>query len=397
MAKALQGLKVLDFSRALNGPFCASLLRELGAEIIKVEMPEVGDLSRGVPPFTRSGESSIFINLNRGKKSITLNLKSEKGCQIARELVQKVDVLLENFSPGVMDRLGLSYEELSKLNPRLIYASSSGYGHTGPRRFEPVFDAIAQAMGGMMSITGQPGGLPTKVGSSVADLLTGSFTTISILAALKYREQTGEGQMIDISMQDCVWLITAIEQSPGYFQENKIPQRLGTSISYAAPQNDYQAKDGRVILMVGPFGHWESILHIMGRDDLIGAEKYASHTARVDHRDEVDALIEEWTKTKNVDEILNELREAHVPCCPLPSFDQVANDPQLLSRDMIVEIDQPGSGKFKTPGSVFKLSKTPGDPLAVGPSLGEHNHEIYCNVLGYDEEQIKKLADEGVI
>ena len=397
MAKALDDIKVLDFTRFMAGPACSMVLAEFGAEVIKVEIPGGGDGMRGTPPFTKGLESGFFIGVNRGKKSVTLNLVSEKGCQIAKDLAKKVDVVVENFSPGVMDRLGLGYEELSKINPKLIYASVSGFGHTGPRNSEPVYDVIAQAMGGLISVTGFPDGPPTTVGPSIADSMGGFYAAMAILAALHYRKKTGEGQRIDISMQDCVWSVTAMQYAPGYFLNNEVPKRLGTGIPGSVPYGIYPAKDDHIIIAVVTIGQWESLLRVMGREDLIGVPKYSTQGERTNHRDEIDAMVSEWTKTKSVKEILNALTNVSVPCSLLPTFDEVANDPQLLSREMIVEVEQPISGKVKVPGSVFKMSKTPGDVKLPAPFLGEHNYEIYCEMLGYSEREVRKLADEGVI
>lgn len=397
MAKALDDFKVLDFTRQFAGPFCTMLLKDLGAEVIKVEIPEGGDACRGLPPLTRGLESALFINLNRGKKSITLNLKADRGCYIARELVRKVDVVVENYTPGVMDRLGLGYEELRKLNPGLIYAASCGFGRTGPRSSEPAFDPIAQARGGMISITGFPGDPPLRISLALGDYLAGFYLAVAILAALHHRSKTGEGQIIDISMQDCVWTLTAMEHAPAYFLNNEVPERLGSGFVGNAPDNICPTKDGHVVIATGTLAQWESLLRVIGREDLIGDERYSTSAARVNHRDEVNALVQERTMTMTAEEILNKLRNAEVPCSPLPTFDQVANDPQLLSREMIVEVDQPISGKVKVPGSAFKMSKTPGDVTLPAPFLGEHNYEIYSDMLGYSELEIRKLADDGII
>ena len=397
MPKALENIKVLDFGRMLAGTYCATLLGELGAEVIKVEIPEGGDAVRTCPPFTEGGEAYTFIMLNRGKKSITLNLQSDKGREIAKELVKGADVLEENFTPGVMDRLGLGYEELSKINPGLIYVSVSGFGHTGPRSSEPGFDLLAQATGGLMSVTGPPDGSPTKSGPSIADYLGSFHGALAVLAALQYRERTGEGQFIDISLQDCIWAITGPEYASFYFATGEEPRRLGNGQCQAVPFNVYPAKDGYVAIAIATVGQFESFLRVIGREDLIGVEKYATIAERANYRDEVDALAEEWTKTQSVEEILNKLRKAHLPVSPVSSISEAANDPQLLSRGMLTEVDQPISGKVKVTGSAFKLSRTPGDTTVPAPFLGEHNYEVYSGVLGYGEEEITKLTKEGVI
>ncbi len=397
MAKALGNIKVLDFTRHFAGPFCTMLLKDLGADIIKVEMPEVGDGCRSLLPLTQGLESYIFVNLNRGKKSITLNLKSEQGCQIARNLAGRVDVVVENFTPGVMDRLGLGYEELSKLNPGLIYAASCGFGHTGPRSAEPAFDPIIQAAGGLVSINGRANEPPLRVSLSVADYLAGFYLSVAILAALNYRSVTGEGQIIDISMQDCVWSLVATEYAPSYFLTHENPKQLGNDFIGSAPVGIFPAKDAYVVLNPSTVEQWESFLRIIGREDLIGFQKWYTSGGRAQEREKVNALVEERTRTMNAKELLSKLKKARVPCSDLPTFEKVANDPQLLNRDMIIEVEQALSGKLKVPGSVFKLSKTPGDAKFPAPFLGEHNYEVYSSLLGYGDQEITKLAEEGII
>jgi len=397
MPRALDDVKVLDFSRMYAGPFCTMVLRELGAEVIKVEIPGGGDGVRNIPPITQGGESYIFVNLNRGKKSITLNLDTQRGQEISKELVKKVEVVVENFTPGVMDRLGLGYEELKKVNPGLIYASLSGFGHTGPRRLQPAYDTVAQAMGGFMSVTGFPDNPPTKAGPGLADFVSPLYTTISILAALRHREKGGKGQHIDISMQDCIWAITAVQFAAIYFHTGEVPPRVGNRQLEATPFGTFPARDGYVVIAVVTVGQWENFLRVIGREDLIGVEEYATQVERLKRWQEVDAMIEEWTKTRSVKEIVETLNNAHLPCSPVPTFDEVANDPQLLSREMVIEVEQLLSGNLKVPGSVFKLSETPGDARYSAPFLGEHNYEIFRDLLGYGEAEINKLAQEGII
>ncbi len=397
MPKALEKIKVLDLTRMYAGPFCTMLLKDLGAEVIKVEIPGGGDAVRTIPTLTEAGESYPFIMLNRGKKSVTLDMNSVKGREIVKELVKKVDVLVENFTPRVMERAGLSYEELSEVNPGLIYASLSGFGHTGPRRDFPAFDLIAQASGGFMSVTGFPDGPPIHAGTALADFTGGLYTTIGILAALQYRTETGEGQFIDISMQDSVWAITAPGNAGFYFLTGESPARFGNGYLEAVPFGVYPSKNGYIAIAIVTIGQWHGLLRVMEREDLSGVEKYATQIERTNYREEVDALVEEWTKTKTIAEIVNLFKEAHLPCSPIPSFAEVANDPQLLSRGMITEVEQLISGKTKVTGSVFKFSRTPGDVKFPAPILGEHNYEVYSDMLGYSEEEIGKLVDGGVI
>jgi CoA:oxalate CoA-transferase len=397
MASVLEGIKVLDLTQIYSGPFCTLLLKDLGAEIIKVERPEAGDLIRNDVPHTEGLEGGPFIILNRGKKSITLNLKTEKGRNICKELIKKVDVLVENYSPGTMAKLGLGSKEMCELNPKLIYTSISAFGQTGPRRDYPGFDPVAQAMGGMTAVTGFSDN-PTRCGVSIADFSSGLFTTLSIVAALHHRQKTGEGQIIDISMQDSIWQLTSIEFAPYYFLNGEIPPRLGNSHPAMVPCNLYPTKDGdRMFINAGVLAQVHRLYTAMGREELINTPLGANQNERILHRAEIDEAISSWSKTKTTKEIQDILKKADVPCTKLPSFDEVCNDPQLLSRKMIIEVDQPVSGKVKTPGSLFKLSKTPGKIDYHAPFLGENNQDVFSEMLGLTEQDIAKLNNEGVI
>jgi CoA:oxalate CoA-transferase len=396
MAKALEGVKVLDFTQYLSGPHCTSVLSELGAEIIKVEMPGKGEPERVAMPMTPKRESYQFLSYNRGKKSITLNLKSPKGMEIARKLAAKVDVLVENFAPGVLERLGLGYEEAKRINPRIIYASISGFGQTGPRRDDVSYDVVAQAMGGLMSVTGYTDGEPLKAGISLGDYMGGYNGVIAILAALYFRTVTGEGQAIDISMQDGIWAMVFPDRA-NYFDTHIVPKRFGNKLSSSAPFGAYNAKDGYVVICTITDPQWHKVLQAMGREELIGEQRYATRENRTKNMSEVDGLVQAWCKGKTVEEIFASLKKFGVPCSPLPTFDQVAGDPQLLSREMIVEVDQPISGRVKLSGSVYKMSKTPGDRKMRVPAVGEHNEEIYGELLGIDAEEMKKLKEESVV
>jgi crotonobetainyl-CoA:carnitine CoA-transferase CaiB-like acyl-CoA transferase len=396
MAKALEGIKVLDFTQYLSGPHGTSIMSELGAEVIKIERPGKGEPERQAMPKTPKRESYQFFSYNRGKKSITLNLKDPKGVEIAKKLVAKVDILVENFSPGGMERLGLSYEEVSKINPQIIFASISGFGQTGPRRNDVSYDVVAQAMGGLMSVTGYPDGEPLKAGISLGDYMGGYNGVIAILAALYYRTVTGEGQAIDISMQDGIWAMVFPDRA-NYFDTLEVPKRFGNHLSSSAPFGAYHASDGYVVICTITDPQWEKVLQAMGREDLIGEERYATRENRTKNMEEVDGLVQEWCKGKTIREVLGILKKFGVPCSSLPTFDQVANDPHLLEREMIVEVDQPVSGKVKLSGSVYKMSKTPGDRRMRVPDVGEHNEEIYRGLLGLHAEEIQVLKKGKII
>jgi CoA:oxalate CoA-transferase len=399
MAGALDGIKVLDFTMWYAGPFCTLLLRDLGAEIIKVErtVKDGGEGPRKNKPHTAAEESGAFIQLNRGKKSITLNTTTQKGKDIVKALAQKVDVVIENFTPGVMDRFGLGSKDLCKLNPRLVYASISGFGHSGPRQYDVVFDPVAQAMGGMMSVTGYPDSVPMKVGVPMGDLVTGMFTAVAILAALRHRDKTGQGQAIDMSLQDCVFLPTAMWCGPTYFIDGKVPQRFGNGDEWLTPANLFTAKDGYVYIASPLLGQTQNLFKTMGRADLLNSPLCAEGNIRIKYKKEIDDLISQWTKARTVAEILDALKKADVPCSAVPDFAQVCDDPQIKQREMVIEVEQVLSGKVKAAGSIFKLSKTPGNIKFPAPFLGEHNLEIYHDVLGAAEAEIERMAQDNVI
>jgi crotonobetainyl-CoA:carnitine CoA-transferase CaiB-like acyl-CoA transferase len=397
MAKALEGIRILDFTRMYGGPLGTMILAELGADVIKVEVPGGGDAIRTTAPLTEGQESYRFVALNRGKRDITLNLNSEEGQRICRELVGKCDVLVENFTPGVMEGYGLGYEELKRYNSRLIYVSISGFGYTGPYRSRVAFDTIIQAMGGLISVNGFPDSPPTKVGPAIADFLGGIFSIIAILAALQYRSRTKQGQFVDISMQDCIWYITAIQFLPLYILTGKEPPRLGNRQIEVTPFNIYRAKDGYIVIGVVTVAQWHRLLEVIGREDLNDVPEYASQATRIEHAEQIEAIVETWTKERTVGEMLSVLEAADLACSPVPTFGQVANDPQLASRNMVVDVEQIISGKLRVPGSVFKMAKTPGDATQPAPFLGQHNAEVYSQLLGYDQKTIARLQREGII
>lgn len=396
MKKALEGVKVLDFTQYLSGPHCTSVLCELGAEILKVERPGSGEPERKAAPMTPKGESYQFFAYNRGKKSITLNMKNPVGLEIAKKLVAECDILVENFAPGVLEKLGLGYEAASTINPGIIYASISGFGQTGPRRDEVTYDMVGQAMGGLMSVTGYENGEPLKVGVSLADYMGGYNASIAILAALHYRTMTGEGQQIDISMQDGIWAMVFPDRA-NYFDTMVTPKRFGNKLSSSTPFGSYKAKDGYVVICTITDDQWLNVLKALGREDLSNDERFRTRVLRVKHMEEVEGILNDWLLERTVDEAVSELRKFKVPCSNVPTFDQVAKDPQILHREMIVEVEQPLSGKVKLGGSVFKMSKTPGDRKQRIPLVGEHNEDIYSELLGYSEEELEKLKDEGTI
>jgi crotonobetainyl-CoA:carnitine CoA-transferase CaiB-like acyl-CoA transferase len=316
---------------------------------------------------------------------------------MARSLAEKVDVLIENFTPGVMEKLGMGSKELCRLNPGLIYTSISGFGHSGPRQYDLVYDPIAQAMGGLMSVTGYSDGTPTKVGVPLADLMTGIFTALGIVAALQDRTKTGLGQTLDMSLQDCVFLPTAIWCGPSYFLNGRVPGRFGNSDEWLTPANLYPAKDGYVYIAAPWSTLAQKLFVTMGRADLVNSPFCSQMNERIKYKKEIDALIGEWTKSETVAEITEKLKKADVPCSAVPNFEQVCADPQIKNREMIIEVKQRLSGKVKAPGSVFKFSRTPGDINLPASELGEHNPDVYGEMLNITKKELEELANEGVI
>jgi CoA:oxalate CoA-transferase len=397
MQSALSGIRVIDFTRMLAGPFCTVLLQELGAEVIKIEFRESGDAVRTIPPITEGGEGYTFMVVNRGKKSITLDLRSKDGRQIALDLISKSDVLVENFAPGVMKKLGLSYDDAIKVSPNLIYASMSGFGQEGPSSNRLAFDMVAQAMGGLMSLTGFPDSPPTKCGPSVADMGGGLYAAVAILAALYHRLVTDKGQYIDMSMQDCIWAMSSVEAAGAYFVNGRVPHRIGNEYQNIVPWNAYKAKDGFVCICIVTVGHWQKFAGLMERPDLALDPQSLPLVSRVQNRHGLNAAVAEWVKDKTVDQVLQLMDKAELPAAPVMDLAQVVNDPQIVKRQMVVEVEQMLSGPVKMPGSVFKMSRTPGDPYKPSPFLGEHNSEVYSGLLGYSDEKITALMEKEII
>ncbi|MBN1682949.1 CoA transferase [Candidatus Bathyarchaeota archaeon] len=387
--KTLKNIKILDMSRVLAGPFCSMILADLGAEVIKIEIPNRGDDSREFPPF-KNGESLYYINLNRGKKSITLNLKDPEGKRVFLKLVEKVDVLLENFSPGTMDRLGLGYSDLKKINPRLIYATISGFGQYGPYSNRPGYDIIGQAMGGLLSITGWPDSPPTRSGTAIGDILSSLFCCIGILAALNIREKTGIGQMVDVSLVDSVY--AALENIPQkYFIDDEIPTRIGNRYEFIYPYDTFRANDGYVVIAVANDEIWLRLLKTINMLHLAEDNKYSKNKERVQNHSSLKKIIEDWTLKNNRLEIVSMLNENRVPSCPIYDIKDASEDPHISkSREMVVTINQPGIGEIKVQGNPIKMSETQPRPRGYSPKLGEFTIQI-LKELGYSDDDIKKL------
>ena len=395
MPGALEGLRVLDLSRQLAGPSCAMMLGDLGADVIKVERPEMGDETRAWgPPFV-NGESAYFLCTNRNKRSLTLNLKDARGIEIARSLAEKSDVLIENYRIGRLAQLGLGYEELRRTNPGLVYCSISGFGHTGPDRDLPGYDFMIQARGGFMSITGEEDGPPTKVGVAIADIAAGLYANSAVLAALYARQQTGMGQHIDTALLDAqVALLANVGSSA--LCTGQPPRRYGNAHPMVVPYQTFEASDGHLALAIGNDRQFASFCKAAQAPDWPNDERFATNPKRVENR---AALIEEMSpffKNRTVAEWLALCAENDVPAGPVNTVDRVFEDPQVQARGMLVEMEHPTVGTARLAGSPLNLSKTPIEIRRPPPLLGEHTSEILTE-LEYSEAEIEKLRREGAV
>jgi len=390
----LQGIKVLDLSWVLAGPFATMVLNDLGAEVIKIEQPGRGDIARGNGPFI-DGSSSYFLSLNRGKKSVTLNLAQEQGKDIFLKLVRQADVVVENFVPGTMKRLGLDYDVLRQHNTRLIYAACSGFGQTGPYAQKPAFDVIIQAMGGIMSITGEPDGPPIRPGVSMGDIAAGLFLCIGILTALQERTKSGQGQMVDIGMLDCQ--VAIMENAfARYFATGEIPGPLGTRHPVFTPFQVFPTKDSYVA--VATTGEqWPLFCATIERLDIMDDPRFADGYLRTQHYNELESILNQAFKMKTTQKWLAEFEAVDIPCGPVNTVDKLAADPQVAARQMIVELSDYGAGPLRATNTPIKLSRTPGLIGRSSPELGEHTEEILNNLLGLTQEQILGLRQSGVI
>ncbi|MEQ8186904.1 MAG: CoA transferase [Candidatus Eremiobacterota bacterium] len=392
----LESIKVLDFSRLIAGPYCTMLLGDMGADVIKVEQPGKGDDSRAFGPPFINGESVYFFSFNRNKKSITVNLKTEKGKEIIKELIKKADVLVENFRPGYMEKIGLSYEEVKKLNHRIIYTSVSGYGQTGPYMSRPGYDVVIQGLSGFMSLTGDPEGSPYKVGTSIADLMAAIYAFQGILLALIAREKTGKGQRIDISLLD--GLVSLLTYQAGiYFATDNPPLRKGNQHPTICPYETFKASDEYINIAVGNDKFWYIFCDLIGLEHIKHDPKFAINPERVKHRDELFSIIQNILSQKKAEEWLTLFKDHGIPSGPVLTLDKVLTHPQILARDMVVNIEHPACGNIKLTGIPVKLSDTPGSIKLPPPLLGEHNEEVLSSILNYDKQEIKKLAEEGIL
>jgi formyl-CoA transferase len=393
---ALEGITVLDLTRVLAGPFCTMMLADMGARVIKIEEAGKGADERQMGPFY-NGESAYYMNLNRNKKGITLNLKSPRGKEIFKELVKKADIVVENYRPGTMAKLGLGYDVLKEVNPGIIYAAVSGFGQYGPYTKRPGYDIISQAMSGLMSTTGWPGGQPTRTGTAMGDVLGGLSVTIGILAALQNRHHTGLGQIVDVALVDSA--VASLEIiNMIYLTEKRLPQRIGNRYESVYPYDSFQAKDDLVIIGAGNDKLWGLFCKQINRPELIDHPDYQKTRDRVKNHAAVKEIVEEWTRTRTVSEVVDSLLAAGIPAAPIYNIEQVVHDPHIAgAREMFVDIEHPKAGKVTITGPHIKLSETKASIRTPSPGLGEHNAEILGTLLGISEEEVEKLTSEGVL
>lgn len=391
----LEGTVVLDATQVMAGPFCTLLLADMGADIIKVEKPQGGDDSRSMgPPFIR-GESAAFLAVNRNKRSVVLNLKSEEGREVFRRLARRSDILVENFRPGTMEGLDLHYEAIQKINPTIIYCSVSGFGQTGPYRSRGGFDLVAQGMSGLISVTGHPGSPPAKVGVPISDLNAGIFAAYGILAAYVHRLKTGVGQQVDTSLLEGAIAYTFWESSI-YFATGEIPPPMGSAHRLNAPYQVFETKDGALSIGAANQSTWEKLCKVLDREDLARDSRFLTNADRVRHYRKLADILQPLFLQRKRGEWLELLEGAGVPAGPIYNMAQVYEDPHVRDRGMLVELDHPVAGKIKNIGIPVKLSVTPAQIRHPAPLLGQHTDEVLL-WLGLDHSEISRLRESGVI
>ncbi|NBH08133.1 CoA transferase [Amycolatopsis sp. SID8362] len=388
--RPLDGIKVVDLSRILAGPYCTQYLGEMGADVVKVEPPGHGDDTRGWgPPFV-GGEAVYYLAANRNKRGIVLDLKSDRGREALRRLVADADVLVENFRPGTLEKWGIGYSSLAELNPRLIHVSITGFGQTGPYRDRAGYDLVAQALGGVMSLTGEPDGAPAKVGLPVADLNAGTWAIIAVLMALQARHTTGRGQYLDVSLLDSqlAWHVYA---AGAHFYDTPRPQRMGSAHPSIVPYQAYHAADGWLIIAVGSEKLWHAFCGVLDLD-IAADPRFSSNASRAAHRDELNALLEPVLLTRTVAEWSKSFDAAGIPAAPINEIDDVYADPWTAARDQVVRLPHPTVGTYVGTGFPVKASDTPARASSAPPTLGQHTAEVLAE-LGYSAEEIAEFVD----
>ena len=392
---ALDGLTVLDLSRVLSGPYCTMMLADMGARVIKVEQPGRGDDTRGWGPPFQNGESAYFLSINRNKESVTLNLKHPDGRRVLDALIARADVLVENFRPGTLERMGLGYKDLSKQRPDLVYCSISGFGQTGPRRREPGYDAVMQGEGGLMSITGPTDGPGYRLGIAIVDIVAGMFSAYGIAVALLARERTGRGQYIDVGMLDAVTALLTY-QAGIHFTTGEAPGRLGNRHPSITPYETLEAADGELVVAVGNDQLWRTFCGVIGAEALADDPRFRTNKDRVAARDALRPLLVERMRTRRAAEWIERLKAAGIPCGAVRDLAQVFTDPQLIERAMVVALDHPVAGAIRQLGVPIKMGGTPGAVRTPPPALGQHTAAV-LGELGYGDAEIAGLRAGGAI
>jgi len=392
----LEGIRVLDLTRVLAGPYCTMFLGDLGAEVVKVEQPEVGDDTRGWGPPFAGGESAYFLCVNRNKQSVTMDLKSAEGVELLHRLAREADVLVENFRPGTMERWGLGDKELRVENPNLIYASLSGFGSDGPMRDWPCYDLIIQAWGGLMSITGAPDGEPTKVGVAMIDIVAGLMLGQAIIAALFARQQTGTGQKIETSLLEA-GIASLVNAGSNYLVGGNVMGRHGNAHPSIVPYQSFKTQDGYLVVGVASEAIWSRFCHAIGRPELLADARFEKNAQRVQNRDQLIRLLGEIFLERHSSQWMELLHDAGVPCAPVQTLDQVFRAPQVLQRQMLTEVEHPTAGKVLMTGLPLKFSDTPASVRLAPPLLGQHSEEILRNWLKMAESEIVDLKSKGII
>ena len=393
---ALQGVTVLDLTRVLAGPYSTMMLADMGANVIKIEEPGNGDDTRAFGPFQKD-ESIYYITNNRNKKGITLNLKDPKAKEMFKKMVKQADMVVENYRPGTMEKLGLGYDVLKEINPQIIYGCISGFGHYGCYKERPGYDIIAQAMSGIMSTTGWSGGPPTRVGTALGDVLAGLNLAIGLLVALQGRHVSSLGQKVDVALVDSA--VSAMGNiNMIYLAEGRIPQRIGNRYEAAYPYDSFECSDGSCVIGAGNNKLWAKLCCIMGREEIAKLPEYLNLSDRVRQHAELKPIVESWTRAKTVTEIVDACLAAGVPAAPIFDVAQVCADPHIAKdRNMFIEQEHPKAGKVIVTGTPFKLSGTPATYRTPAPALGQDNLEVYKELLGLDEQQVAALYAAGVI